>query len=106
MDAGQLGELLERYRAEQALYRRPSHPQLIDGTLYVSPPQYDALLELAKQSPFSEPAGLASGAIDSLTGIPVVIVKAAEPVRLADGRSIVYSTITNALYIVDAKVGL
>jgi hypothetical protein len=77
----------------------PEHPQLIDGTLYVTPQQYQALLDWVIAQPIDLDGAAAWGITPPpVSGIPVVVVRDQMP--LPDGRTLVYSKVSpDRLYI-------
>lgn len=71
------------------------HPQLINGTLYVTPEQYDALAELATDQKTSR-----LSALDT----PVVKLEPNQPHKLSEDQIILYVPALKGIYLLNADI--
>ena len=82
--------------AEVARAVRPStweHPQYDRGTLYVTPPQLDALKKVAVPGSNIPPLG-----------INIAVLEPGIPVKLSTGKTLLYSEVMGELYVIDSSV--
>lgn len=73
----------------------PDHPQYIEGRLYLTPEQWQAVID---QSPPRRP-GYNYG--QTVWGIPVDIVSPGDQITLPSGRTLAYPPILGALVVCD-----
>ena len=75
---------------------QPDHPQYIEGRLYLTPEQWQAVLD---QSPEPQPG---DNQAQAAWGIPVEIIHPDKPIKLQSGRTLLYlPRITEALLVCD-----
>jgi hypothetical protein len=81
-----------------------THPQYIQGSLYLTQAQWEALIDYAVDTPVQDsvvnemnwdPHTRQAG----INGYPVQVLKPGVPTTLPNGQIIIHSTITDSLYI-------
>ncbi|MCV7255671.1 hypothetical protein H7J86_26250 [Mycobacterium hackensackense] len=85
--------------AEFASRWEPSHPQYIEGTLYLTQQQWDATVEQFPPEPGCNYA-------HALWGIPVAVIHPDNPITLPSGKQLYLSGILGALLIHDPDAAL
>lgn len=75
----------------QALNWKLEHPQLVEGTLYLTPDQYQELGALVIEDRSGQPPSMAS--------IPVVVIEPHEQITLPSGKILVYSKVMESFYV-------
>jgi len=94
-------DIVQAIRDAKALASKwePDHPQYVEGVLYLTQKQWDAVRD---QYPPSEERRHMS--THHAWGIPVQIIKPNTIVDLPSGRVIVYSALLESFYIFDRKI--
>lgn len=78
---------------EDFLKWEPKHPQYIEGRVYVTPEQWDAIREAF---PHTDPE---QNYASALWGIPVEVIHPGETIRLPSGKELVHNKNLDALFI-------
>jgi hypothetical protein len=85
--------------ADLASKWEPDHPQYVEGTLYLTQAQWDAVRD--QYPPKAERTHLAT---HHAWGIPVHIIKPDKPVLLPSGNVLVYSKLLESFYVFNESI--
>ncbi|WP_157931643.1 hypothetical protein [Mycobacteroides abscessus] len=94
-------DILDAAKLAKPWLWHPNHPQHVDGKLYLTAEQWNRVLE---QRPPVRGDGVSPAF--AAWGIPVVIIKAGDEVRLPSGKTLVYSEILESLVVFDQDEAL
>ncbi len=81
---------------------QPQHPQLIEGTLYVTPEQHEMLKSIAASEPSYPWVG--NVAALALGSVPIVEVQPNETIELPSGKLLIHSAIMGGFYVIEPHI--